>query len=299
MGIGDTISSIKSYAKTGTGLLKNPTHLLGKVKALSFLSGSTLSRMQGREDPLLSCFWDVQLPDVKYWGKDGYGESSIFDILGGLSSALPTSVTSTFNNAYQKVQGWAKDVGLNKEAGQIVQLPSEYVESITLPTLSYETDTIARAGIDYKFASKASVTDLTMQLYVDDTCKSLAYIQNWLHLVSGATDAGLQMYTGFYRCPGEYKHDIQVDIHDVNDNTVYSCKLVGVFPTSMEVGDLSSDDGERIVITVTFSVDEIFYDGFDYQANGLSRNSLANLTSGFMKQGIKAMGSTVSGIIGN
>lgn len=299
MGIGDTISSIKSYAKMGTGLLKNPTHLLGKVKALSFLSGTTLSRMQGREDPLLACHWDIQLPDVKYWAMDGYGETSVISSLGGLaSSILPAKALSAVNKAYQKVQNWSKSVGINKETGKIVQLPSEYVESVTLPTLTYNTEEVYRAGINYKFMTNATINELTMQLYVDDTCKSLAYVQNWLHLASGATDAGSQMYNGYYRCPSEYKHDIQVDVHDIDDNTVYSCKLIGVFPTSMDIGELTSDSGDRIVINVTFSVDEIFYDGFDYQSNGVDRNTLANLASGFAKQGIAAMGSTVSGIIG-
>ena len=296
------IGQAKSYISTGTGLLKNPRHILGFSNSsfLKGLSDTTLERMKGRSDPALSCFWDVQMPDVPAFEEQQTTLGMLSSLAGGLSkfsllgaAAANDAESNTLSSgliglgaglnsassALSKADSWVNKT-LGNPVGNI-KLDPEYVEGINLVFPEYQTREVFRGGVMRKYPdASVSLGDLTLTFYVGNDNESYRYIMNWLQLVSTPASQNLPNNVRIWAPPSIYKKTIQVALMDMNSNDVYSIDYYGCWPKSFS--DVSLDaDGTRLTYDVTFSVDSMCTYGFDYVP---FTEELMNIASGAAKK---------------
>lgn len=290
------IGQAKSYISTGTGLLKNPRHILGFTNSsfLKGLSDTTIERMKGRSDPALSCYWDVQMPDIptyeeqqstlgmivdaagtvsKFAGEFA-GEGVLGSIAGGVKSAAG-AVSSATGKLAEKVNSFCGDPVSH------VKLDSEYVEALSLVFPEYSSREVFRGGVMRKYPDTSLMLgDLTLTFYVGNDNESYRYIMNWLQLVSTPASQKAPNNVRIWAPPSIYKKTIQVALMDMNSNDIYSIDYYGCWPKSFSEVRLDGE-GERLTYDVTFSVDSMCTYGFDYIP---FTEELMNMASGALKK---------------
>lgn len=290
------IGQAKSYISTGTGLLKNPRHILGFTNSsfLKGLSDTTIERMKGRSDPALSCYWDVQMPDIptyeeqqstlgmivdaagtvsKFAGEFA-GEGVLGSIAGGVKSAAG-AVSSVTGKLAEKVNSFCGDPVSH------VKLDSEYVEALSLVFPEYSSREVFRGGVMRKYPdTSVMLGDLTLTFYVGNDNESYRYIMNWLQLVSTPASQKAPNNIRIWAPPSIYKKTIQVALMDMNSNDIYSIDYYGCWPKSFSEVRLDGE-GERLTYDVTFSVDSMCTYGFDYIP---FTEELMNMASGALKK---------------
>lgn len=286
------VGQAKSYISTGTGLLNNPRHLLGKT-ALSFLSDTTLERMRGRSDPAMSCFWDIVLPDIENSSDQKDFVTEAGNTLQSWSSKASSIGLDGVGSLLSSAASTAGSVGswLNNKLAPtaFVKLDSEYVEAATLPFREYSARNVFRASGERKFPSgTATLGDLNLTFYVGDDNEAFRYITNWMNLVMLPSTA--TVYTGAWSLPSLYKKTITLILMDVNSNEIYKVDYIGSWPTSFSDVELDAG-GDRLTYNVSFSVDDINIYGFDYVS--LS-DQLSNIGSGLLSAGKTALSNAAS-----
>lgn len=290
------LGQAKSYISTGTGLLKNPRHLLAFTGS-SFLRGfsdTTLERIKGRSDPALSCFWDIQLPDIPAYEEQQSTLGMIADIAGTVGGfagkfaggGVLGSVAGGIKSAADSVSSVTGDLAeaVNKFCGDpcaFIKLDSEYVEAVSLVFPEYSTKEIFRGGVMRKYPDTGvTLGDLTLTFYVGNDNESYRYIMNWLQLVSTPASESAPNNVRIWAPPSVYKKTIQVALMDMNGNDIYSINYIGCWPKSFSNVSLDSQ-GERLVYEVTFSVDNMCTYGFDYVP---FTEELMNMATGALKK---------------
>lgn len=269
------IGQAKSYISTGTGLLKNPRHILGFTNSsfLKGLSDTTIERMKGRSDPALSCYWDVQMPDIPTYEEQQSTLGMIAAAAGGKSAA--NAVPSTAGELVEKVNSFCGDPVSH------VKLDSEYVEALSLVFPEYSSREVFRGGVMRKYPdTSVTLGDLTLTFYVGNDNESYRYIMNWLQLASTPASQKAPNNVRIWAPPSIYKKTIQVALMDMNSNDIYSIDYYGCWPKSFSEVRLDGE-GERLTYDVTFSVDSMCTYGFDYIP---FTEELMNMTSGALKK---------------
>lgn len=269
------IGQAKSYISTGTGLLKNPRHVLGFTNSsfLKGLSDTTIERMKGRSDPALSCYWDVQMPDIPTYEEQQSTLGMIATAAGGKSAA--NAVPSTAGEFVEKVNSFCGDPVSH------VKLDSEYVEALSLVFPEYSSREVFRGGVMRKYPdTSVTLGDLTLTFYVGNDNESYRYIMNWLQLASTPASQKAPNNVRIWAPPSIYKKTIQVALMDMNSNDIYSIDYYGCWPKSFSEVRLDGE-GERLTYDVTFSVDSMCTYGFDYIP---FTEELMNMTSGALKK---------------
>lgn len=269
------IGQAKSYISTGTGLLKNPRHVLGFTNSsfLKGLSDTTIERMKGRSDPALSCYWDVQMPDIPTYEEQQSTLGMIATAAGGKSAAK--AVPSTAGELVEKVNSFCGDPVSH------VKLDSEYVEALSLVFPEYSSREVFRGGVMRKYPdTSVTLGDLTLTFYVGNDNESYRYIMNWLQLASTPASQKAPNNVRIWAPPSIYKKTIQVALMDMNSNDIYSIDYYGCWPKSFSEVRLDGE-GERLTYDVTFSVDSMCTYGFDYIP---FTEELMNMTSGALKK---------------
>lgn len=269
------IGQAKSYISTDTGLLKNPRHILGFTNSsfLKGLSDTTIERMKGRSDPALSCYWDVQMPDIPTYEEQQSTLGMIAAAAGGKSTAK--AVPSTAGELMEKVNSFCGDPVSH------VKLDSEYVEALSLVFPEYSSREVFRGGVMRKYPdTSVTLGDLTLTFYVGNDNESYRYIMNWLQLASTPASQKAPNNVRIWAPPSIYKKTIQVALMDMNSNDIYSIDYYGCWPKSFSEVRLDGE-GERLTYDVTFSVDSMCTYGFDYIP---FTEELMNMTSGALKK---------------
>lgn len=268
------IGQAKSYISTDTGLLKNPRHILGFTNSsfLKGLSDTTIERMKGRSDPALSCYWDVQMPDIPTY-EEQQSTLGMIAAAGGKSTAK--AVPSTAGELMEKVNSFCGDPVSH------VKLDSEYVEALSLVFPEYSSREVFRGGVMRKYPdTSVTLGDLTLTFYVGNDNESYRYIMNWLQLASTPASQKASNNVRIWAPPSIYKKTIQVALMDMNSNDIYSIDYYGCWPKSFSEVRLDGE-GERLTYDVTFSVDSMCTYGFDYIP---FTEELMNMTSGALKK---------------
>lgn len=166
------------------------------------------------------------------------------------------------------------------------KLPWYYVEAASLPFRAFETQTIYRRSHDEKYPAGYSVADLTCTFYLDNSLASLQYIRAWQGLVLSNGDprdprnqgrwgrARSNSGNGFYR-------NIEFHVLSVNKQELLTMMYFDAWPTQVDTLQLVSDNGERLVLEVTFSVNDV-----DFLSSPMSASSMF---------GLKALGQNLPG----
>ena len=272
----------KSYVSQVSSYIRHPTKLLSNT-SLGFLSNTTLSKMQGRGDPLFTTFWTIQLPSVPVaeevnsnllttfseslssaagtlsgWNTGLMGNISSA-IMGDSASEIIGSASSALSKAGQVIGDAGKTIA---SSSQTLTLGDEYVESISLVNREYGSREVFRAGQNYKYPdTTVSIPDITMTLYGDRNIKSFRYIQNWINLIQGP--ASSKINHGGWVVPAKYKKVITVGIVDENASEFYLVDYIGCWPKSINEISLVSDGDDYIKYEASISVDDLKVYGYD------------------------------------
>lgn len=140
--------------------------------------------------------------------------------------------------------GIVLDSGLSTAA----QVPWEYIDSITLPSLSVSVKPQFFNGTERKFATGFATDNASIEFYVDRSGLAFNYTNHWVRSTF--------RQDGFYALPGSYKKDIVVFVLDAKRHIVVDYRLVGCFPTSVNSVELGGND--RVRMQLSLSVDEMF-----------------------------------------
>lgn len=267
------LQSGKSYISNAMSYVRHPTKLLSST-GLGFLSNTTLSKAEGRGDPLFNIFWTIELPAIPVAEEVN---SSLLSSASSAMSALNTNIegwssassllgsdtvgtiTQALDTASKQITNFNNNLA---KTSKTISLGEQYVESISLVNKEYSTRTVFRAGQEWKYPeATVTIPDITMVLYGDRNLQSFRYIQNWLNLIQGPTSQ--TVLHGGWTAPAMYKKTITVGVADENANQFYLVDYLKCWPTSIQQIELNSDSDDYIKYEVTLSVDDLKVYGYD------------------------------------
>jgi hypothetical protein len=131
-----------------------------------------------------------------------------------------------------------------------VSLSWEFVEEATLPFVEFEPISNYRAGKMYHYANHYSLGSLGLKIYEDSRGKATQYLEAWRRKI-------IDLDSGLYNHPNDYKKTIKITIMDVAKMTVMFYEYIGCWPTRTDAYNMTSGSSERIVASVEMSVDEM------------------------------------------
>lgn len=225
--------------------------------------------------------------------------SAIGSIDDAISSKVNTAVGSFLNKLgipqgrfYAKAKSrpdplWQMDWMIQMPLG----LPFEYVEEIQFPMSDFGmSNGIYRAGTRNYFAEASDIAPVTINFYEDRYLTVTKWLQKWRSLV--------QNPDGTFNLPIVYKKNIVLMPMDVKGNTLGSFTLSGVFPTKIPVYPFISNNSERTVLSVEFSVDNsdmTYKSGLAQKFLGGIVGEIDNLSSKLFSGGVSFLNSGSSG----
>lgn len=130
------------------------------------------------------------------------------------------------------------------------ELTWEFVEEATLPFVEFEPVSNYRAGKMYHYANHHSIGSLSLKLYEDSQGSAAKYLEKWRRRI-------IDLESGLYNHPKDYKQNISVTVMDVAKLTVMFFEYTGCWPMRSDPYAMSSGSSERIVHSVELSVDEM------------------------------------------
>jgi len=139
---------------------------------------------------------------------------------------------------------------LSGAASQPTSLGWEMVEEATLPMFDFEPQSNYQAGKLYHYPAHQNLGNLTLRLYEDTSGQSSAYIKNWQSLI-------YDKETGLYNPPSKFKLAITFTMFDVAKLDVMVITYLGCWPQNVDAIPLVGGASDRVIPSVTFSVDDI------------------------------------------
>jgi hypothetical protein len=134
---------------------------------------------------------------------------------------------------------------------QVLADASMYCSQVTLPQWDVNQLEYRHVNRVNKIAGSASVTELTVTVYDVLDPQIFDAVYYWYQGVWNPQD-GLIGYAG------RYKGTATITQYDVMGMAVRSWEMEGVWPKSVNLGDLSYDDAAVLTFEATFSVDIIY-----------------------------------------
>lgn len=139
--------------------------------------------------------------------------------------------------------------GMNEACG----LDDRYVEKIGIGWGRFDSMPIYVAGSNQYYHSTVDHDPISISFYVDVGMASINAILDWSKKV---------YENGKYGLPKDYKKNFQAQLLDNNaDTPIGTFFIVGAWPSEMQELDLSYNESNRLILTATFTVDEIRYAG--------------------------------------
>ena len=129
-------------------------------------------------------------------------------------------------------------------------------------------------GVSEKFAHTRIFTPMTMEFYVDNSYRSLKFIEHWMEFIASGTEFGdgvSNLTPGYYfrmNYPRQYKCDQTIITKFEKDYKRYvEYRFYGLYPLSLDSTTVSYEGSQILKATATFQ--------YDRYVSGLS-SSLAN-----------------------
>lgn len=137
-------------------------------------------------------------------------------------------------------------------------LPWYYCETANLSWRVIETQPVYRRGHQEHLPKGYSVAPLRMGFMLDDTNAALNYFATWQNLILGQFD-GSSSSQGLWGRPADYQKTLSVNLLSVNRQKVLTLTYYGVWPTSLTEVQMVSAAGDRLILEVEFSVNDVVY----------------------------------------
>lgn len=131
-----------------------------------------------------------------------------------------------------------------------VALSWEFVEEATLPFVEFEQVSNYRAGKMYHYPHQHNIGTLSLKLYEDSAGTATQYVEQWRRKI-------LDLDSGLYFHPADFKRTITVTVLDVSKLTVMFLEYTGCWPMRSDAFALNSGSSDRVAPSVEFSVDEM------------------------------------------
>ena len=120
-------------------------------------------------------------------------------------------------------------------------------------------------GLAEKFAHTRIFTPMTMEFYVDNTYRSLKFIEHWMEFISSGTEFGdgqSNLTPGYYfrmNYPKQYKCDQTIITKFEKDYKRYvEYRFFGLFPISLNATPVSYDGSQILKATASFHYDRYY-----------------------------------------
>ena len=117
-------------------------------------------------------------------------------------------------------------------------------------------------GLAEKFAHTRIFTPMTMEFYVDNTYRSLKFIEHWMEFISSGTEFGdgqSNLTPGYYfrmNYPKQYKCDQTIITKFEKDYKRYvEYRFYGLYPLSLDSTTVSYEGSQILKATATFQYD--------------------------------------------
>lgn len=135
-------------------------------------------------------------------------------------------------------------------------IPASYVESVNFSYDDIQLETVSFQNRYIKFAGRAISPPVTIEFYEDNNSSIQKALYEWRSLVRRSD--------GTYNYPSKYKKSITILIYGFNrskgtleENVVSKLRLIEAFPTNVNPLRLSYADGNRLVVSQTFEINEV------------------------------------------
>ena len=122
-------------------------------------------------------------------------------------------------------------------------------------------------GVAEKFAHTRTFVQMDMEFYVDNSYRSLKFIEHWMEFISSGAETGLgvnPLRTGYHyrmRYPSEYKCDETRIIKFERDYKRYiEYRFFGLFPISLNATPVSYEGSTLLKASASFNYDR-YYSG--------------------------------------
>lgn len=135
-------------------------------------------------------------------------------------------------------------------------IPSTYVESVNFSYDDIQLETVSFQNRYIKFAGRAISPPVTIEFYEDNNSTIQKALYEWRSLV--------RREDGTYNYPSMYKRTMTILVYGTNlgkslleDSVVSVIRVIDAFPTNINPLRLSYSDGNRLLVSQTFEVNEI------------------------------------------
>ncbi len=138
-----------------------------------------------------------------------------------------------------------------------VSLPWYYVEKANLPGRTFQLDSIARNGHKAHYAESYSVSDLSLEFFLDSSNKSYQYLKAWQGLILGNNDPSSVVNQGRWGLPADYKKNISLFVLSVDKKVLLNMKYINCWPVDPQALELTSGNAEAMHLSVSFAVEDV------------------------------------------
>lgn len=135
-------------------------------------------------------------------------------------------------------------------------IPSIYVESVNFSYDDIQLETVSFQNRYIKFAGRAVSPPVNIEFYEDNNSSIQKALNTWRSLVRRSD--------GTYNYPSVYKKNMTILIYGLDRSkstleevVVSKLRLVEAFPTNVNPLRLSYADGNRLIVSQTFEVNEV------------------------------------------
>ena len=124
-------------------------------------------------------------------------------------------------------------------------------------------------GVIERFAHTRNFTQINLQFYVDNSYKSMKFIEHWMEYITGAIeDPSRDTYHFKLHYPSEYKsNETRIVKFERDHNRFLEYRFVGLFPLSLSSTKVSYQGSQVLKASANFSFDRYICG----ESNSLSR----------------------------
>ena len=128
-------------------------------------------------------------------------------------------------------------------------LDPRYVEKVSIPWSRFESIPIYNQGANSYYSSVKDIDAITVTFYEDVDLTITKMLLKWRELMEK---------DGYYALPIDYKKDLVFHLLSNNSNTaMIEMTAQGAWPSAIDNMELAYDSSDRIIISVTFTIDKM------------------------------------------
>lgn len=148
-----------------------------------------------------------------------------------------------------------------------------YCDSVTLPGLNISTQQARTFGEFREMPYERLYDDINLTFYVDGSMDSKSLFDEWIHSIQDPASRTFNYYK-------EYITDMEIFVHDKDDEEIYRVKLYECYPKS--ISPIQMDYGSKDVMKLQVAMNYRYW---------LSGSAIADPNNGLIVNGKEALGS--------